>query len=294
MYDLLLPVDDDESRGVAQATYVAGLPAAEEQVHATVLRVVQPEETVGTEMRGDLAGEGPSPGPPADADPVGMGEFSDYDAAVAAAEHLESAGVSVSRRLESGGVSATIREVADDVDCRTIVMGGRKRSGLSQVLLGSTVQDVFRSVDRPVTITGKNMAFDGHPGNVVVPVDESESRARHQVEYVTELPGPAEDITATVLYVFRHQDYAGAPPHDFDEVDAAVESADRLEAAGISVNRVAEGGEVVPTILDVAADHGAQEIVMGGRKRSGVQKVLIGSTARDVMLSADRPVTLTG
>lgn len=294
MYDVLLPVDDDVSRGEAQATYVASLPDAEEQVHATVLRIVEPDETVGTEMRGDLAGEGPSPGPGDDSGGGDIGEFADYDAAVAAAEELESAGISVSRRLEGGAVSATVHEVAEEVDARNLVMGGRKRSGLSEVLLGSTVRDVFLSADRPVTITGAAMDFEGQAGNVLVPVDTDAERARHQAEYVTELPGSAAEYTATVLYVFRHQDYEGAPPHEFDEVDAAVETADRLEEAGMSVNRVAVGGEIVSKILDVAADHDVQGIVLAGRKRSGVQKVLMGSTARDVLLSADRPVTLTG
>nr|WP_197427964.1 universal stress protein [Halogeometricum sp. CBA1124] len=57
---------------------------------------------------------------------------------------------------------------------------------------------------------------------------------------------------------------------------------------------MSEGGEVERKILRTADERDADGIVMGGRKRSGVQKVLLGSVALDVMLSADRPVTLTG
>ncbi|MFB6229138.1 MAG: universal stress protein, partial [Halobacteriales archaeon] len=101
-------------------------------------------------------------------------------------------------------------------------------------------------------------------------------------------------VNATVYHVFPHQDYKGAPPHGFSEVDAATEAADLLADEGIPVERVAEGGEVARSILDVAEELDVDSIVMGGRKRSGVQKVLLGSTTQDVMLSAERPITITG
>jgi nucleotide-binding universal stress UspA family protein len=57
---------------------------------------------------------------------------------------------------------------------------------------------------------------------------------------------------------------------------------------------VAIGGEVAHEILEAAEEADIDDIVMGGRKRSGVQKVLLGSTVQDVILSAERPVTVTG
>jgi nucleotide-binding universal stress UspA family protein len=97
-----------------------------------------------------------------------------------------------------------------------------------------------------------------------------------------------------VFCVFRHQDYEGAPPHEFEDVAAAVDAAEYLEGEGVSVERVAIGGEVARKIIQKADELDADSIVMGGRKRSGVQKVLLGSTVQDVMLSAERPVTITG
>lgn len=129
---------------------------------------------------------------------------------------------------------------------------------------------------------------------VLVPVDRDVDRAMHQARYVASLPNASANVEATVLFVFPHLDYEGAPTHEFEEVDAAVEAADFLDDEGISVERVAEGGEVARTILEHADRLDAHSIVMGGRKRSGVQSVLLGSTVQDVLLSADRPVTVTG
>lgn len=272
MYRVLVPVDSSTNRARHQAQYVARLPGAEGAVAATVLYVAPP----GQFASGDEV------------------SFSEVESAVTAAEALESAGVDVDRRVDGGSVAQAIVGAIEDVDADEVVMGGRKRSGVTTVLLGSTVQDVMVSTERPVTVTGDRVSLGEGPRTVLVPVDSNEERARTQAEYVAGLPGDPSEVTAVVFYVFRHQDYAGAPPHEFADVESAVAAADALESAGVTVERVAEGGEVARRILRAAEDHAVDGIVMGGRKRSGIQKVLLGSTVRDVLLSAERPVTLTG
>ncbi len=271
-YRVLVPVDRSEERAFHQAQYVSQLPNAADDVEATVLYVVPPDGF-------------------RDADAV---EFSDVDAAVGAANLLEGEGVSVTRTVDSGGISVQIVRSAEELEADEIVMGGRKQSGVSRVLLGSTVQDVMLSAERPVTITSETTVPSDGIWQVLVPVDADVERAHHQAAYVAGLPQAAETVEATVLVVFRHQDYKGAPPHTFEEVDAAVEAADALENKGVPVERVAIGGEVARTILDMAAERDADSIVMGGRKRSGFQEVLLGSITQDVMLAAARPVVITG
>jgi len=272
MYRVLVPVDSNTNRARHQAQYVARLPDADAAVAATVLYVAPPDQFAA-------------------ADEV---SFEEVESAMAAATYLEDAGVDVDRRVDSGSVSRAIVDAIADVDADEVVMGGRKRSGVTTVLLGSTVQDVLLSTERPVTVTGERVSLGEGPRRVLVPVDSNGERAREQAAYVAGLPGDPSAIEATVFYVFRHQDYAGAPPHDFADVDSAVAAAEALESAGVTVERVAEGGEVARRILRAAEDRNVDGIVMGGRKRSGVQKVLLGSTVRDVMLSAERAVTLMG
>ena len=272
VYRVLVPVDTDENRAINQASYVARFRDAPETVEATVLYVY------------------PLGRAPDDDDDA----FTEVPAAVAAAEHLEERGVPVTRHVESGLVPERIVDTADELDADEIVVGGRKRSGVQKVLLGSTTQDVLLSTERPVTITGTDVTIGDRIDRLLVPVDRDTGRARHQAEYVAGLPGVTDGVEVTVLYVFRHQDYTGSPPHEFAEVDAAVAAADYLEERGVAVERVAVGGEVTRKIVDRASDLDVDGIVVGGRKRSGLQKVLMGSTATDVILSVERPVTLAG
>lgn len=128
--------------------------------------------------------------------------------------------------------------------------------------------------------------------HVLVAVDRNESYAENQADYVRNLPEAPETVTARVLYVYPQRDYQGAPSQDFDEIDAAVMAADRIEAAGIEVERRTDGGNITKRITKHAEAIDADDIVLGGRKRSGVSRVVLGSVTQDVVFAVDRPVTI--
>lgn len=55
-----------------------------------------------------------------------------------------------------GQPASEIRQVADEVDARYVVIGGRKRSPTGKAIFGSTTQTVLLNADRPiVTVIGK-------------------------------------------------------------------------------------------------------------------------------------------
>lgn len=262
MYRTLVPVDTDISRALHQAKYVARLSEAAGEVEATVLHV-------SPEWR--------------------KRHFSENEAAMEAVEHLENEDISVNRALEEGSVSRGIIDAAEEFDSHEIVMGGRKRSGVAMAVLGSVVQDVMLSAERPVTVTGESSVSGNGVYRVVVPVDTNERRARQQAEYVADLPNASERVEATVLYVYPRDTTRG-----FSEVDSAVTAADMLDEAGVSTERVAVSGKAPKQIIGHADKLAADDIVMGGRKRSGIQKAILGSVTQAVILSAERPVTITG
>mgnify|MGYP000628052315 CR=1 FL=1 len=138
MYRVLVPVDDDVDRALAQARYVANLPDAAESVEAIVLFV----------FTGD-----------ADDLPEDVQQFksaSRIQSVRRAQEFLEDAGVDVQVRDDSGDTTDDIIVEADEYDVDAIVLGGRKRSPAGKAIFGSVTQSVILNADRPVVVTGED------------------------------------------------------------------------------------------------------------------------------------------
>ncbi|MDH5021430.1 universal stress protein [Halobacterium rubrum] len=136
MYRVLVPVDDDVDRALAQADYVADLPSADEAVEATLLFVFTGNsEDIPSEYR----------------------QFKTADRIQSvrrARERLDEAGVQTQVRDDSGDTIDDIIDEAEALDADAIVLGGRKRSPAGKVIFGSTTQSVILNADRPVVVTG--------------------------------------------------------------------------------------------------------------------------------------------
>ncbi|MCU4716679.1 universal stress protein [Halapricum hydrolyticum] len=127
---------------------------------------------------------------------------------------------------------------------------------------------------------------------VLMPIDGSESRGQAQAEAVTAFPDAAESVHVTLLYVFDDEDEkeTTAP----EEIDGGRVAATRLRDAGITVEQSSRVGDPAIEILAAADEIDADQIVLGGRKRSPVGAILFGSVSQSVITDADRPVTVTG
>jgi nucleotide-binding universal stress UspA family protein len=125
MYEVLLGIDEDTDRALAQANAVKELPGAE-TIHATLLH--------------DFT-----------KNPSGA-SVNQLGSVRRAQEVLEDAGIEVTLREASGEPAATIIEEADDIDADLVVLAGRKRTPTGKVLFGSVTQAVILGTNRPVMV----------------------------------------------------------------------------------------------------------------------------------------------
>jgi len=136
---------------------------------------------------------------------------------------------------------------------------------------------------------------------VLLPVDADEDRAIAATEVVTTLPNAAESVEVTILNVEERID---RPSGDGGHIDSdswydpesfppSVEKAVAvLEEAGIATERRRAHADPVEAILETAEEIDADRIVMAGRRRTPVGKVLFGSVTQSVLLHSDVPVTV--
>ncbi len=134
MYRVLMPVDTNESRAVAQARYVAGLPDASDSVEAVVVHVFEHEE--GPEHAGS------------DDDPETVESVSRVTG------FFETRDIDCRTLGARGEPTSVILDYTDDLEPDSIALGGRKRSPAGKILFGSVTMDVLRNTEIPVVVAG--------------------------------------------------------------------------------------------------------------------------------------------
>jgi nucleotide-binding universal stress UspA family protein len=145
-------------------------------------------------------------------------------------------------------------------------------------------------------------------GPILIAYDGSPS-ARHAIAEAARVLGPRQ---ATVLFVW--EPVPPVPPSDpfglatpiydpaqMDEINETVrgnaeavaeDGARRARDAGLEAEAAIEEtrGSVATTILEVAAERGAELIVVGARGHSGVRSLLLGSVSNALVHHATLPV----
>lgn len=129
---------------------------------------------------------------------------------------------------------------------------------------------------------------------VLVPVNENEEQARRVERTVLDHPFDRDEIRLVVLNVFEEfevesGEWAAISSDDFYDEEfppVAASVASNLADAGFDVDVRREHGDPAETILTVAEDVDAGSIVIAGRNRTPVGKVLFGSVTQAVLLDA--------
>ena len=121
---------------------------------------------------------------------------------------------------------------------------------------------------------------------VVMGVGAESERALTKARAIAELPRSPADIAVVAVHASDGEDEAGASVVErtvgfFEERSVAC-SVERVEA------------EPSTALLDVASEHDADLVCVGGRQHSPAGKVQLRRGAQSVILNAHRPVLVAG
>ena len=218
------------------------------------------------------------------------------------------------RHVRSGKAFNEVCEAARDLSADLIVTATHGYSGLKRILLGSTTERIVQHSFCPVLVVrehqrefvssrSRERAHNRRRiclDRILVPTDFSE-HSRHALSYALAF---AKHFGAEVILlnaIYPHY-YASNPDYFSSDYGSLLDEAHRAAKAemakllqatsfdGVSFKTRIEEGHPVQTILDVAKEWDADLIVTSTHGRTGLEHVLIGSTAEQVVRYATCPV----
>ncbi len=224
-----------------------------------------------------------------------------------AAASLAERGLAVETAVLLGRPASVIVDEATRFEAGLIVLGSRGRGALASTFLGSVAAEVTDQAPCPVLIARQRSLR-----RVVFAEDGSEP-ARVAAQALAEWPAlggvPVHVVTVLPLRLEITEDattrHAAADPAYALAADRAREAcrrlahqtAGRFSAAGLDAHYAVRSGDPAAELLDAASELHADLIAMGTRGRTGLERVLLGSVARNVLhratcsvLVARRPV----
>ncbi|MXV62714.1 universal stress protein [Natronorubrum sp. JWXQ-INN-674] len=124
MYQILVGVDTDADRAMAQASMIESLPGPTDEITAVLAHVFQENP------------EGRS--------------IPEVDGVRHAAAAFDERGIDYEYYEASGDPAPELIKAADDIDADMVCLSGRKRTPTGKVVFGSVTQSVILGTDRPV------------------------------------------------------------------------------------------------------------------------------------------------
>jgi len=215
------------------------------------------------------------------------------------ADSLESSG-DVETVVVTGTPAEGILDYVSETGVDLVVMGTHGRSGLRRYLTGSVAERVLRQSPVPVLTvraTDASAVMDGY-GDILVPTDGSE-RATAAVAHAVAVAGAFGSTVHAVSVVNLGDIATGAetsvPPELLEELEASATAATEAvakeaQAADVESVTAVQTGRPKHDLLAYVEDHDIDLVVMGTHGRTGLDRVLLGSTAEALVRRAEVPV----
>ena len=205
-------------------------------------------------------------------------------------------GLSCSYRLAEGEAFFGILQTARDAQADLIVIGPHRRQLLQDIFVGTSAERIIRNSDIPVLMA--NGAPAGQYRKVMLATDLTPASADvvrqfqrlltphlHASEIMYAFPAPAQNQMRRAML-----DEAAVGDYVAEEEDAAREGLAKFmrEADVLDAKPVLQVNETkaAHTILAAATASNIDLLAIGVRSHTGLKKLLLGSTAENILASA--------
>jgi nucleotide-binding universal stress UspA family protein len=211
----------------------------------------------------------------------------------------EAQGIQAPLVIREGDPVTEILAQASEMNADLIVLSTHGRSGFDRMVLGSVTEKVLRKASSPVLVVPPQAGDASEPfagyHRVICAVDFSDV-SRSTLDYAVSIAEQASAAT-TVVHVVegaRGTEEAGYGRAVTEVQRAEVEGVERQlrdfvqthEGTGRALTRIVRRGTPHREILRLAAEIGADLVVLGVSGRGAIDLTLFGSTANEVVRRA--------
>jgi nucleotide-binding universal stress UspA family protein len=209
---------------------------------------------------------------------------------------LAERGLGVQRHVVRGRAAQVIVDLAASLPADLAVLGSRGHGQLRSMLLGSVADEVTGKAPCPVLVARSPriarllVATDGSPTAETIPelLGGLPLFAGSQVDVLgVSVPDPPGFELMATLYTLGEV----RPELLAEEASAYARSStermvERLQAAGFEARALVRRGDPAREIVAAAEELGSDLVVLGSRGLGGVERLLLGSVARNVLTGA--------
>lgn len=208
--------------------------------------------------------------------------------------------------VKVGEVRSELLATIKDEGISLVVMGAHGRNVLDRLLLGSLTERMLRKLPVPIlTVSHLNPAKELHnvgpvPLNEILYATDLSESADVGLKFCTELArGTGAHLTVLHVYTAAEDMYWGAEagylPEQLetlreDSLERLWTAIRREPAEGVNITPMMTDGDPSHEILRVAKERDADLIVMDIRRKTMVERALLGSTAERVIRLSHVPV----
>ena len=226
---------------------------------------------------------------------------SDYLSAVR--DRLQDQGIAARPIVTWGKAAECIRQAAAASDMTLIAMTTHGRSGLPRLVLGSVASEIMRTSSHPVLLVkaAEHPPAYGDLSRILVPVDGS-PMSEEVLATVEELARDAGSeivllrVVTPPVILYPGEAVPSTQPM-LEDVEAAARNyveqlASTVKHKGFAVQHEVVTGEASEAIVEAATRYGAGLIALSSHGRTGLARLLIGSTADNVVRQSATPVLI--